>query len=147
MNHQRYEESVENYEKAKSILEKSLGAKHASVASTIQFIANVHLASGKFGFLNYGYFHKTIIILFFSFFAKYIWLHIFHCMDSIWGIILTNYINIKTIVLYRKTEALSSLKQSLDIFMSALGENHPNVVACYEMIGDISYDLKEYLFL
>jgi hypothetical protein len=31
--------------------------------------------------------------------------------------------------------------------MFALGENHPNVVACYEMIGDISYDLKEYLFL
>lgn len=59
----RYEESVENYEKAKSILEKSLGAKHASVASTIQFIANVHLASGKFGFLNYIYFHKTIIII------------------------------------------------------------------------------------
>jgi hypothetical protein len=59
---QRYEESVENYEKAISILEKSLGAKHASVASTIQFIANVHLANEKFEFLNYRYFHKTIII-------------------------------------------------------------------------------------
>ncbi len=43
----RCDDSIGNYKKAKLILEKSLGARHASVASTIQFIANVHLERGR----------------------------------------------------------------------------------------------------
>ncbi len=39
------------------------------------------------------------------------------------------------------------LNQSVAIYVSALGENHPNVVSCYEQIGDISHDLKERVFI